>query len=101
VDDAAAGRHPLHAAVAQQPFVAARVAVPQAAGDHVGHGLEAAVRMVWKAADVVARVVGAEGVEHQIRVEPALQVLRQHAGQLDARAIAGGLAGDEALDLAG
>ena len=71
--------------------MAGRIAVAHAPGDHVGHGLEAAVRVVGKAADVVARVVGAEGVEHQERVEPVLQVVGQHAGQLDAGAVVRGL----------
>jgi hypothetical protein len=55
---------------AMQAFVAGAVAVAHAALEHVGHGLEAAVRVVGEAADVVARVVGAEGVEHQEGVEP-------------------------------
>ena len=58
------------------------------------------MRVIGKAADVVARGVAAEGVEHQEGVEPALQVLRQHAHELDARAVAGGLAGDQAFDAA-
>ena len=98
VDHAPAGGHPLHPAVAEQALVAGRVAVPQAAGDHVGDGLETPVRMVRKAGDVVARLVGTKSVQHQERVKPALQVLRQHPRELDARAVAGGLAGDQALD---
>ena len=70
-------------------------------GEHVGHGLEAAVRVVGETGDVVVGSVAAEGIEHQERVEPALQVLRQHARQLDAGAVAGGLAGDQAFDGAG
>ncbi len=72
VDHAAAGGHPLHAAVGQQPFVAGRVAMAHAAGDHVGDGLEAAVRMIGKAGDVVAGLVGTKRVEHQERIEPML-----------------------------
>ncbi len=100
VDHAATSRHPLHAAGAEQAFVAGGVAVPHAAVEHVGHGLEAAVRMVGEAGDVVAGVVGAEGIEHQERVEPALQVLREHAGELDAGTVARGLAGDDPVDRA-
>ena len=81
-----------------QALVAGRIAVAHAPVEHVAHGFEAAVRMVGEAADVVARVVGTEGVEHQEGVEPALQVLREHAGELDAGTVAGGLAGDQALD---
>jgi hypothetical protein len=98
MDHATPGRHPLHAAVGEQPFVTGAVAVTHAAGDHVRDGLEAAMRMIRKPADVVLRVVGAERVEHEERIEPALQRLREHARQLDAGAIRCRLAGDEALD---
>ena len=91
----------LHAARAEQAFVARRITVAHAAFEHVGHGLEAAVRMVGKTGDIVARVVGAEGIEHQERVEPPLQVLGQDTDELDAGAVLGGLAGDETLDVAG
>ena len=60
---AAAGGHPLHAAVAEQALIAGRVAVAHAPGNHVGDGLEAAVRVVGKAGDVVAGLVRAKGVE--------------------------------------
>ena len=101
MDDAAPGGHPLHAAGLEQADVADAVAMAHAALEHDRHGLEAAVRMVGKAADVVARGVAAEGVEHQERIEPLLQRLRQHARQLDAVAVGGGLAADDALDGAG
>ena len=71
-----------------------------ATGEHDGHGLEAAVRMVGKAADVVGRGIAAEGVEHQERIEPALQRLGQDAGQADAGAVGSRLAADGALDVA-
>ena len=100
VDDAAAGSHPLHIAIAQQPFVAGRITVPHTAFEHIGDGLEPPVRMVGEAADIVAGLLGAEGIEHQEGVEPALQILRQHASQLDPGAIAGGEAGDQAFDQA-
>ena len=73
MDHAAPGGHPLHAAVAEQALVARAVAVAHAAGKHVGDGLEAAMRMVRKAGDVVVRVVAAERVQHQERIEAALQ----------------------------
>ena len=100
MDDAAAGGHPLHAARLEQADVADAVAMPHAALEHDRHGLEAAVRMVGKAADVVGRGIAAEGVEHQERIEPALQRLGQDAGQADAGAIGGRLAADGALDAA-
>ena len=84
-----------------QAFMAGAVLVAHAPGDHVAHGLEAAVRMAGKAGAVVFRVVGGEVVQHQERVQALLQILREHAGQLDAGAIAGWLTGDEAFDAAG
>ena len=94
------GGHPLHAAVGEQALVARVVAMAHAPGDHVRHRLEPAVRMVRKAADVVLGIVGAERIEHQERIEPALQRLRQHARELHARAVRRRLAGDHALDRA-
>ena len=63
------GGHPLHAARHQHALVAVVVAVAHAAVEHVGDGLEAAVRMVGKARDVVLGLVGAELIEHQERIE--------------------------------
>jgi hypothetical protein len=87
MDHASPGGHPLHTAVLQQAFVPGAVAVQHAPGDHVGHGFETAVRVVGKAGDVVVGLVAAKGVEHQKRVEPALQVLGEHPGELDAGTI--------------
>lgn len=98
VDQAAAGGHPLHAAVLQQALMAGAVAVTHAPGNHVGDGFEAAVRVVGKAGTVVLRVVAGEVVQHEEGVEPTLQVVREHARELDAGTVTGGLAGDEALD---
>ncbi len=63
------GGHPLHAAGAEQARVALIVAVPHAAREHVGDGLEAAMRMVREAREVVVGIVGAELVEQQERIE--------------------------------
>ena len=101
MDDAPARRHPLHATVLQQAFMARAVAVQHAPGDHVGDGLEASVRMVGEAGDVVVGLVAAKGVQHQKRVQPLLQVLGQHTGQLDTGTVRGGLALDQAFDGAG
>ncbi|MNT11018.1 hypothetical protein D3C72_1458760 [compost metagenome] len=95
---AGAGHHPLRAAAFEQPFIAGAVAVTHAASQHVGDGLEAPVRVIGETADVVVLVVGAEGIEHQERVQPALQVLRQHAGELYAGAIGRGNAAHHAVD---
>ena len=75
VDDAAPGGHPLHAAGLQQAGVAHAVVVAHATRLHDGDRLEAAVRVVGEAADVVAGRVAAEGIEHQEGIEPLLQRL--------------------------
>ena len=100
VHDAAPGGHPLHAAVREQSFVAGAVAMTHAAGDHVRHRFNAAMRVVRKSADVVLRIVGAKRVEHQERIELALQRLCQHACQFHARAVGGRLTRDQPLDVA-
>ena len=71
VEDAAAGGHPLHVAGAQRAAVAEAVAVLDRAGQHVGDGLDAAVRMPREAGPVVLGPVVAEIVEQQERVELA------------------------------
>jgi hypothetical protein len=101
MDHATAGGHPLHAAVLEQALVAGAVTMQHAPGDHVGDGLEATVRVVGEASDVVVGLVAAKGVEHQEGVEPVLQRLGEHTGELDASAVCGRLAGDLALDVAG
>src|SRR5450830_1018157 len=100
VDHPLAGGHPLHTAVLQQAFVARAVAVQHAAGDHVGDGLEATVRVVGEAGDVIVGVVAAKGIEHQEGVEPVLQRLGQHPAELDARPIRCGLPAHQLLDAA-
>ena len=100
MDDAAPGRHPLHAPGLEQADVADAVAMAHAALLHDGHGLEAAMRMVGKAADVVGGGIAAEGIEHEKGIEALLQRLGQNARQLDAVAVGRGLAANDALDAA-
>ena len=91
VQDAAAGRHPLHVAGAEAAAVAEAVAVLDVAGEHVGDRLDAAVRMPRKAGEIVARVVVAEVVEEQERIELRGVAEAERALQLDAGAFDGGL----------
>ena len=86
---AAAGRHPLHAAGHEQALVAVVVLVAHAPVEHVGDGLEAAMRMVGEAGEVVLGAVGAELVQHQERIEHVQLRRADHARQLDAGAIGG------------
>ena len=87
MDDAVCRRHPLHVARAEVARVAEAVLVPHVAVEHVGDGLEAAVRMRRKAGDVVVRVVREELVEHQERIEPLVLPAAERAAQLDPRAV--------------
>ena len=63
------------------------VLVPHAAIEHVGHRLEAAMRMRGEAGDVVAGLVGAELVEHQEGIEVGQLVGADHARQANTGAI--------------
>ncbi len=68
--DAAAGRHPLHVAGAQAAAVAEDChAVLDGAGQHVGDRFDPAMWVPWKPGQVVPRVVVAEVVEQQGRIE--------------------------------
>ena len=78
-------------------LVAGVVAVAHAAVEHVGHGLEAAVRVFRKAGEVVARPVRAELVEHQEGIQPVELPGADHARELDPGAVAGGLAAQAML----
>ena len=97
VQDAAAGRHPLHVAGAERAAVAEAVAVGHRAGEHVGDGLDAAVRVPREPGEVVRGPVVAEVVEEQEgvevrRVPEAEGALQPHAGALH-----GGLRRHDAL----
>src|SRR5882724_12030239 len=80
-------------------LVAGAVPVPYASSEHVRHSLEAAVRMIGEAGDVFLRIIRAEGVEQQKRVETALQIVGEDARELDTRAVGRSLPGHLAFDL--
>src|SRR5712691_2854397 len=67
--DTAAGGHPLHVAGAERAAVAEAVAVLDRAREHVGDGLDAAMRMPRKAGTVILRPLVAKIVEQQERIE--------------------------------
>jgi hypothetical protein len=75
--------------------VSGAVAMAHAARNHEGDGLEASVRVIWKTSDVILRVIAVKIVEHQERVEPPLQILREHAGEFNAGSVAGRHPGDD------
>nr|QBM06462.1 pirin [uncultured bacterium] len=87
MQDAATGGHPLHAAGGEVAAVAMVVAVLHVAGQHVGDRLEAAVRMLGKAGDVIVGAVGTEFVQQQERVEHVQPGLADDAFQFHAGAV--------------
>ncbi len=66
------------------------VFVQHVAVEHVGHGLETAMRMRREAGDVVVRVVRGELVEHQEGIDARGLRLAEAAAQAHAGAIGGG-----------
>jgi NAD(P)H-hydrate repair Nnr-like enzyme with NAD(P)H-hydrate epimerase domain len=69
VEDAAAGGHPLDIAGGHFAFVAERIAVLDGTGEDVGDGLDAAVRVPGETFEVVLRVLVAEVIEEEERIE--------------------------------
>ena len=69
VQDAGSRGHPLHVTGAQRAGVAQRVAVLHGAGEHIGDGLDPAVGVPGKAAHIVLRVLIAEVIEQQERIQ--------------------------------
>src|SRR6185295_16825147 len=86
VEDAAARSHPLHVAGAEAAAIAEAVAVRHLTGEDVGDRLDAAMRMPREAGEIVGRVLVAEIVEQQKRIELARVAEAECALQLDTRA---------------
>src|SRR5580704_9549682 len=91
MQDAAAGRHPLHVAGGHFSFVAQAVTVFHRASEHVGDGFNAAVRMPWESRCIVVRVVVAEIVQQKKRIEILGLAEPESTLQLYTGALDGGL----------
>ena len=78
VEDAAAGRHPLGGAVADDTAAAVGVLVLEGAVDHVGDGLEAPVGVPVGAPRLARRVVD---LAHLVHVDEGVEVGHVHAGE--------------------
>ena len=101
VDDAAAGGHPLHIPGADGPLVAHAVAMFHQPFQHVGDGLDAAVRMPGESGQVLVRVGGMEIVQHQEGIELRHLGIAEGALQVDAGPFDGGAALEDLGDAAG
>ena len=71
------------------PAIAEAVAMLHRAGQHIGDGLDAAMRMPGKAPEIIARIVVAEIVHHQERIGQRRIAEAEDAMQLDAGAFHG------------
>src|SRR6516164_4744488 len=69
MNDATAGGHPLDVARADGAPVAQTVPMLDCAGEHIGNGLNAAMRMPGKAGEVIFRNVVSEIVQEQEGIE--------------------------------
>ena len=98
MDDAPARRHPLKVAGGDGPAVAHAVAVLDGAGEDVGDGFDAAMRMPREAGQVIGRDVVAEVIEQEEGVEVGRVAESERAAQMHAGAFEGGLGLDQALD---
>src|SRR3569623_1820898 len=85
--DATAGGHPLHVTGAQSAAIAERGAVGHGAGQGVGDGLDAAMRMPREAGKVIVRPVDAEVDEQQERIGLARLAETEGAAQMHAGAV--------------
>jgi hypothetical protein len=100
VHDAAARGHPLHVAGAKRAAIAEAVAVIDGAGQHVGNGLDAAMRMPREPGEVIIRTLVAEIVEQQKWIELVGFPEPKTAVQLDAGTFHGGCGRDNAFNRA-
>ncbi len=91
MQNAAAGGHPLHIACGHAALVAERIAVRHFAGENISDGLDAAVRMPGEAGEIVGRILVAEIIEQEERVEFVRFAEAEGALQLDAGTFDGGL----------
>ncbi len=69
VQNAAARGHPLHVAGRHAAFVAEAVAVRHFAGQDVGDGLDAAMRMPGESGEIIRWILVTEIVEQEERIE--------------------------------
>src|SRR5262250_1576398 len=87
---AAARGHPLHVAGAERASIAEAVAMLDRAGEHIGDGLDAAMRMPGETGEIVLRPVIAEIIKQQERigllgVAKAESAAQFHSGAFDRR----------------
>ena len=102
VDDTRAGSHPLDVARADETRVAHAVPVAHAAPEHVRDRLDASVRVPGKSRQVLIRILGAEEVEEEERIEEPRLAVGEEPNEPDSRPVHGfhALEGPDNLALA-
>src|SRR5712691_7840455 len=98
MQDAAAGRHPLHVPGSHPALVAETVAVLHRTGQHVGDRLDSAVRVPGESGEIVLRVLVAEIIQQQEGVELAGFAETEGALQLYSCALDGRLGVNDLFD---
>src|SRR5581483_11933698 len=91
MQNAAASRHPLHVAGCHSALIAKAVAMSDLAGQHIGDGLDATVRMPREAGEVIGRILVAKVIEQEERVELLGFTEAEGALKLNSCALDGGL----------
>ncbi len=99
VDDAAAGRHPLHVAAPDGARVPEGVPVVDLALEHVGDGLDAAMGMPGESRAVERGIVATEIVKHEEGIEKGLLAGAEGPAKMHAGAFYRRPAGLYTLDL--
>src|SRR5579859_2731111 len=100
MQDAAAGSHPLDVTSGHFAFVAETVAVLDRTGQHVRDGLDSAMRMPGESRQVVCRILIAEVVQQQKRIELLGLAEAEGALQLYSRSFDGWLGLNHFFDCA-
>src|SRR5512135_2698681 len=98
MDDAAPRGHPLHVTGGDDTAIAQAVSVFNVAGKHIGDRLDAPMRMPRKAAAVVGRIVGVEGIEQQKGIELRHLLEAERAPEAHPSTLESGLALPDLLD---
>ena len=91
VHDAAPGGHPLHVAGAERAAISQTIAVLHGAGQYIGDGFDAAVRVPRESREIIGRPIVTEIIEQQKRIGLRRIAEAEGSSQLDAGIFNGGL----------
>ena len=97
MDDPAPRRHPLNVAGRDAALVPHAIGVIHGSGQHVGDGLDAAMRMPRKARQIIVGNIVAKIIEKQKRIEVGCIAETERAPQMHPRALKRRLGLDEPL----